>query len=131
MAVNVVEARVRELDELGDLLDAAVQAGGNQIQGIRFEIQDPSVLLVQARDAAWEDALAKAQQLADLAGAELGPALTIQEFSRTPRPYEAARAVAFDVQAAPVPIEAGEQSVQIEVQVTWQMLEPAETNTTR
>jgi uncharacterized protein YggE len=124
VANNIVEARVRELDSLGELLDAAVQAGGNQIQGIRFEIQDSSVLLVQAREAAWEDALAKAEQLVDLAGAELGPALTIQEFSRTPRPFEGARAVAFEAQAA-VPIEAGEQSVQIEVQVTWQMQEPA------
>ena len=123
-ANNVVEARVRELDGLGELLDAAVQAGGNQIQGIRFEIEDPSVLLVQARDAAWEDALAKAEQLADLAGAELGPALTIQEFSRTPRPYEGVRAVTFDMAAAAVPVEPGEQSVEIEVQVTWQMLEP-------
>ena len=121
----MVEARARELDGLGELLDAAVKAGGNQIQGIRFEISDNSDLLVQARDAAWEDALAKATQLADLAGAELGPALTIQEFSRTPRLYEGARAVTFDAQAAAVPIEAGEQSVQIEVQVTWQMVEPA------
>ena len=124
-ANNVVEARVRELDGLGALLDAAVKAGGNQIQGIRFEISDNSELLVQARDAAWEDALAKATQLADLAGAELGPALTIQEFSRTPRLYEGTRAVAFDAQAAAVPIEAGEQSIEIEVQVTWQMVEPA------
>ena len=124
-ASNVVEARVRDLDGLGDLLDAAVKAGGNQIQGIRFEIEDQSALLVQARDAAWQDAQAKAEQLAKLAGAELGAALTIQEFSHTPRLYEAARAVAFDMAAAPVPIEAGEQSIQIEVQVTWQMLEPA------
>jgi uncharacterized protein YggE len=125
MANNLVEARVRELSGLGELLDAAVQAGGNQIQGIRFEIANPSALLVQARDAAWADALAKATQLADLAGAELGPALTIQEFSRTPRPYEGARAMALDVAAAPVPVEAGEQSVEIEVQVTWKMQEPA------
>lgn len=125
MASNVVEARVRELGGLGDLLDAAVQAGGNQIQGIRFEIEDTSELLVQARDAAWLDAQDKAQQLADLADAELGAALTIQEFSRTPRPYEGARVMAMDMAAASVPIEAGEQSVQIEVQVTWQMVEPA------
>jgi uncharacterized protein YggE len=125
VANNVVEARVRDLDTLGTLLDAAVKAGGNQIQGIRFEIEDPSELLVQARDAAWEDALAKAMQLADLADAELGRALTIQEFSRTPRPYEGARAITFDTQVAAVPIEPGEQSMQIEVQVTWEMVEPA------
>jgi uncharacterized protein YggE len=131
-ANNVVEMRVRDLSTLGVLLDAAVKAGGNQIQGIRFEIEDPSKLLVQARDAAWADAQAKAMQLADLAKAELGVALTIQEFSRTPRPYEGARAITFDMPASAVPIEAGEQSIQIEVQVTWQMVEPAkDSNTTR
>ena len=124
-ASNTVEARVRGLDGLGALLDAAVQAGGNQIQGIRFEIEDSSALLVQARDAAWADALAKATQLANLAGAELGPALTIQEFSSTPRLYEGVRA-AFDMEAMAVPVEAGEQSVRIEVQVTWKMVEPAD-----
>ena len=53
VANNVVEARVRELADLGDLLDAAVQAGGNQIQGIRFEIA-PAPSFAQWADR-WSD----------------------------------------------------------------------------
>ncbi len=124
VATNVVEVRVRDLDGLGELLDAAVQAGGNQIQGIRFEIEDMSALAALARDAAWEDALAKAEQLTALAGYELGPALTIQESSRIPRPY-VERAMDVSVAAA-VPIELGTQTVEVDLQVTWLLEEAGE-----
>lgn len=122
-ALNLVQVRVQDLDQLGALLDAAVEAGGNQIQNIRFEISEPTALYEQARQAAWEDAQAKAQQLADLADLELGSALTITESSRTVRPFvEAAREVAA---AAAVPIQPGTQSVDVDLQVTW-LLESTE-----
>jgi hypothetical protein len=123
-ATNIVEVRVREISSLGETLDAAVKAGGNQIQGIRFEISDRSELYDQAREAAWEDARNKAEQLAGLAGAELGPVVTISESSYTPVPY-VERAMAFAADAS-VPVEPGTQSVQISVQVTWSLQEPAE-----
>jgi uncharacterized protein YggE len=124
VASNVVEVRVRDLEGLGELLDASVQAGGNQIQGIRFEIEDTTALAVLAREAAWEDASAKAEQLAALAGSELGPALTIQESSRIPRPYVERP---MDVSAAAaVPVEAGTQTVEVDLQVTWLLVEPSE-----
>jgi hypothetical protein len=125
-ASNLVQVRVRRLANLGELLDAVVQAGGNQIQGIRFEITDRSELYDQAREAAWQNALAKAEQLADLAGAELGPVVTISESSYTPARYEE-RAMAFAADAGgSVPVEAGEESVQISLQVTWSLQEPAD-----
>ena len=123
-ATNMVEVRARRISGLGEVLDAVVEAGGNQIQGIRFEITDRSELYDQARQAAWADALNKAEQLADMAGAELGPVVTISESSHTPVRY-AERAMAFSADAG-VPVEAGTESVQISVQVTWSLQEPAE-----
>jgi uncharacterized protein YggE len=124
VATNMVEVRARRLSGLGETLDAAVQAGGNQIQGIRFEITDKSELYDQARQAAWEDAQHKAEQLAGLAGAELGAVITINETSHTPVRY-AERAMAFAADAG-VPVEPGTESVQISVQVTWALVEPAD-----
>jgi uncharacterized protein YggE len=121
VATNTVEATVRELDMLGKLLDAAVQAGSNQIQGIRFEVSNPATLLDQARAAAWQDAQHKAEQLADLAGGKLGVVLTINETSQTPRPV-----VMGAIQAAApaaVPVEPGTQTIEINVQVTWSLVE--------
>jgi len=123
-ATNTVEVRVRRLAGLGETLDAVVQAGSNQIQGIRFEITDRSELYDQARQAAWEDAQHKAEQLAGMAGAELGPVITVSESSYTPVVY-AERAMAFAADAG-VPVQPGSESVQISVQVTWALQEPAE-----
>ena len=123
-ATNMVEVRVRRISGLGEALDAVVEAGGNQIQGISFEIADRSELYDQAREAAWADALNKAEQLAGLAGAELGAVVTINESSHTPVLY-AERSMAFAADQG-VPVEPGTQSVQISVQVTWALQEPTE-----
>jgi uncharacterized protein YggE len=124
VATNIVEVRVRKLAGLGTLLDAVVEAGSNQIQGIRFEISDRSDLYDQAREAAWENALAKAEQLAEMAGAELGPVINISESSHTPVRY-AERAMGFAADAG-VPVEAGTESVQLSLQVTWALVTPEE-----
>jgi uncharacterized protein YggE len=116
-ASNVVQVRVRDLGGLGGLIDTAVQAGGNEIQGIRFEIDDPSPLLDRAREAAWQDAQHKAQQLAGLAGLTLGEATKIEASDRALGPVvrempaiEAARAV---------PVEPGTQNVEANLTVEW------------
>lgn len=116
-AINLVEVRVEELDSLGEILDAAVQAGGNRVENIRFEITDSADLEDQAREAAWNNALHKAEQLAELAGAELGPVLTIGETGQPPRPI-VEQAVGGQAEAA-VPIQPGTQDVQIDIHVTW------------
>lgn len=116
-ATNLVEVKVNNLDNLGQLLDAAVKAGGNTIQGISFDVSDPSALLDQAREAAMQDAKHKAEQLASLAGAQLGPVFNINENSSTPRPLMQAGIARADVAA--VPIEPGTQSLEVNVQVTW------------
>lgn len=116
-ATHVVEVRIRDLDTVGEILDTAIQAGGNRIEGIRFEVSDPTVYLDQAREAAWNDARHKAEQLADLAGAELGEVLTISESGRGPQPI-VERPMAVEAAAA-VPIEPGSQSIQVDLQVTW------------
>lgn len=118
-AINLVEVRVEELGALGEILDAAIQAGGNRIENIRFEISDPSDLVDQAREAAWNEALHKAEQLAELAGAELGPVMTLSETSRVPRPV-VEQAVGGRAEAE-VPIQAGTQDVEIDIHVTWSL----------
>lgn len=114
VASNIVEARTEDLNAVGDLLDAAVQAGANRVEGLRFEVSDPTDLLTQARDAAWEDAETKAAQLAALAGVELGDVLSINESTSIPRPV--ARGVEME---AAVPISPGTEEIRVDLQVTW------------
>lgn len=76
---NTVNVTVRDLDDLGAILDAVITAGANTIGGIRFEV-DPE-RAKEAEDEALTDALADARHKADLlaqaAGVNLVDVLSI------------------------------------------------------
>jgi len=118
-ATNTVRVTIRDLDALGSILDAVVQAGGNQIQNIDFQLEDPSDALDQARTAAWEDAMQKAQQLSELAGVQLGAVVSIQESGGLPRAVAQERLAVGG--AGAVPIRPGTLDVTVDLQVTWEL----------
>ena len=119
-AANVVRVESDQLDSLGVLLDKAVGAGATTIESVRFTVSDQKVFIGQARQAAVEDARYKAEQLAGLTGAELGPVLQIRESSDVPGPvYREAEALEEE---GATPIEPGSETVQISVQITWTLI---------
>ena len=118
IASNVVEASSEDLDAFGELLDAAVQAGANRVEGIRFEVTNQAELLSQAREAAWADAEEKAQQLADLAGVQLGQVMSLNESTSVPRPVGLRLE---EEAAAAVPIQPGTEEIRVDLQVTWSL----------
>ncbi|MBL8594820.1 MAG: SIMPL domain-containing protein [Devosia sp.] len=117
---NNVNVRVRELAKLGSVLDKAVTVGANTINGVSFSVADPSKLYDEARKAAFADAKAKAGLYAEVAGEELGSIRNISEVQGmgSPQPYMM-KASADAVSAGAVPIEGGELSYSINVQITW------------
>lgn len=119
-AVNLVEVTLTDAGMFGDVLDAAVEAGANLIETFEFEISDPADALEDARSDAWDDAESKAQQLADLAGATLGPVVSINEFTQGPIPFGRGGDIALE-QAASAPVQPGQQTVRVELQVTWSL----------
>lgn len=76
---NMVLVKVRDLESVGQVLDAAVEAGANQIYGISFTVEDWSEAESVARAEAIADARARAEELASLAGVEVGEVLSISE----------------------------------------------------
>lgn len=121
---NMVIVKIRNLDQTGTLLDQVVQAGANQVYGISFSVDDPQTLLDQAREQAMKNALARATRLAGSGGATVGEALVITENigSQPPIALPMARADAVaEGFAAPVPVQPGEQSFSVDVQVTFAM----------
>jgi len=115
---NNVTVRIRNLANLGTLLDQAVTAGANNIQSIQFELSDPETQLQQARVEAINNARTKAQQLAGLANGSLGAIISISESSSG---FPVPLAARDGMGGGAVPIEPGRQSVQITVQVTWEL----------
>ena len=118
---NIVTVKIRNIDDTGDLIDAAVDAGGDltRVDNLRFTIDDPAELQDEARRLAMDDAKSKAETLAEAAGVDLGAPRSISESggARTIT-FEAAR-LAADEAFASTPISVGELEVQISVQVLY------------
>jgi uncharacterized protein len=121
---NQVRMRVRNLASLGEVLDALVQAGSNQIHGISFDIGDSTGVLNEARSRAIRDAKTRAEVYAQAAGVQVGAVRQISEQPvNPPRPmYVGAEARGL---AASVPIATGEQEYRVTVQVVY-ALEPSD-----
>ena len=117
---NQVNVTVRDVSKLGDTLDKAVAAGANNVYGVSFSVDDPSKLQADARAEAVADAKARAQDLAKLAGVNLGDVVSISEVIGGPGPvFSAAAPVAMGMGGGGAPIQPGEQQVNISVQVTF------------
>jgi len=114
---NMANVTVRDLDTVGDVLGAVVEAGANNIWGISFRVDDPSTAQTDARSKAIEDAQARAASLAELSGVELGPVMSVSEVVG-PTPLSVT-AVAERAVAGAGPISPGMQEIGYQVQVTY------------
>jgi uncharacterized protein YggE len=112
---NILSVTVRDVERAGDVVDAAVEAGANQVYGVTFTADDESSWQGQAREAAMSDARARAQELAGLAGVELG---AVQSVSEVIGGWPAAMAVAPE-SAMGGGFAPGELEMSTRVQVTF------------
>ena len=114
---NQLAVIVRDLTKLGGILDKTVTLGANQMNGIRFSIDDTKALEDEARKAAVKDALHKAKLLAGAAGVAVGRILTIHESGgSTPSPVYM-KAMRMEA-ASSVPVATGEQTISANVSMT-------------
>jgi uncharacterized protein YggE len=76
-----IEVKVRDLQRLGALLQAAAQEVGDllRVQGLHLSVANPQPHEEEARRLAMADARARAQQLAERAGVSLGRPVAITE----------------------------------------------------
>ena len=119
---NTVVAKIRDIDAAGSVIDATVSEVGDEIQvsGVSFSIEDDTELIAAARAAAWDDAYAKAQQLAELSGTTLGDAVTIRESFANAQPGPVYREFAADEAGSlETSIAAGQQQVAVTLQVQF------------
>ncbi|VAW19376.1 hypothetical protein MNBD_ALPHA11-508 [hydrothermal vent metagenome] len=117
---NTLSVKVRELADLGSLLDMAVSVGANRINSISFAVNDPEPLLDDARRAAMADAIAKARLFADAAGVELGNIISISEGAQSPDP-QFQMVARTEMDASSVPVAAGELSFSKSISVVWEL----------
>jgi uncharacterized protein YggE len=110
---DTVQVTVRNLDNIGTVLDQVTQAGANNIFGISFGIENPATLQAEARAKAFADAQARAEDLAKLGGVQLGEILSISE-STGGGPVPVANTL-----SSAAPIQPGQTEVHTQIQVIY------------
>jgi uncharacterized protein YggE len=112
-ATNTVTVTIKKLGDAGDVVDAAVAAGANQVSGPNLLASEQDTAYRDALKAALADARAKAETLASASGAKLGAITAIAESpGAVPLPMAGVRDAA-------VPIEPGVQRIEATVSVTY------------
>lgn len=117
---NQVTVRLREIGNLGNLLDQLVKAGANQLGGVSFSVAEPKKMLEDARRKAVADAKGLAKLYAAELGVTVGRVLRFTESGRTdPRPERfLARAASNSIN---VPVAPGESTVSVQISVVFEI----------
>ncbi|AUX41218.1 hypothetical protein SOCE26_026280 [Sorangium cellulosum] len=116
---NTVNVTIRNLDQVGAVLDAAVTAGANNVWGVSFGLDKTDPLEAQAREKAIADARLRAEALARLQGVGLGRVVAISEIVDGGPPVYAMRAVAMAKEGGGTPISPGEVQFTTQVKVIY------------
>lgn len=121
---NTVRVTVRDLNNLGKVLDAVVKSGANRVQNIQFSVSDRAALLEQARLEAVKQGKAQAAAIAEAAGAKLGEVQTIS-FQATAQPVTREMVMMAAPKAADeVPVSGGQMQITATVQMVFALTSP-------
>jgi uncharacterized protein len=116
-ASNSVSAVVRELSKVGDVIDAAVAAGANNVSGPSLARDDQDKLYRDALVAAVANAREKATALAHAAGVSLGKIRSLSESQQGVSPVMFGAALAARETATP--IEPGTAEITASVRIVF------------
>ncbi len=116
---NTVYVTVRQIENLGKILDAVARSGANNIYGVDFDVQDKSDAQSAARKLAVQSAKAQAQELAQAAGVELGDLISIIATSTSTTPFYGIGMGGGGGMAESVPITSGQMPINAQVEMTF------------
>ncbi len=123
-ATESLRVKVRDLDKVSSVIEAATQAGANQAGGISFTIDEPEAYREQARAEAIVKAKEKAQKLAESLGMKPG---NLKGFSEgwggvTPMPMYARSDMAVGgAMEKSLPLPEGEQDITVTVNLMYEL----------
>jgi uncharacterized protein YggE len=120
---NNVRATTDQVEKAGELLDAAISGGANQVLGLQFSAIDTRPARLEALELAVSRAREEAQTIADAMGVRLGQALEVRGGGSSGGPPVMYRSMAVEMASTRTPIEAGEQTVSANVTIIYRILE--------
>lgn len=126
-ARNTVTVTLGDLTKVGPVIDAATEAGANNIDSLSFTLRRDEPARDEALAAATREALRKAQVMAQALGGRVGRIIEVQEASAgRPVPIYDIRAmrggVASDAIQAKTPVEIGTLDIRAQVQLVAEII---------
>ncbi len=118
---HYVQATLRDLSQVGNLLAAVVEAGANTISGVNFSVEDPDTLVEQARQEALQNARTQAQAMAQALGITLGKPISVETSGGYPVVREAVGGMGGGGMVAAPAISPGAFSVSVSVQIVYEI----------
>lgn len=123
---NSVTVIIRDLDKVGEVLDASIKAGANNIYGVEFLLEDATAARSEARKLAVESAKANAEELAALTGVKVGRILSISEVIGSGGGFYGNSISAFQLglggSGAP-PVQPGQLRITMQLQITYELVD--------
>ena len=121
---NTISVTIRDLDTVGTILDAAIEAGANSIYGVTFNVADPGRLMSEGREKAVADARSKAEELAELNNVAVSEVISISEVIGGAEGYYAGGFRGLSVAegmggGGAGPISPGELEMMVQLQITY------------
>ena len=123
-ATHMVQVTYRELDTIGNLIDAASEAGVNQVQGVRFDTEHPEMYETQVLEKAMKNAEVKAKAIASAAKQQIVSVITVSESSADVYPMFTNQVYATaktESAAADTSIQTGQVSIKSNVTVVYEI----------
>jgi uncharacterized protein YggE len=120
--INSVAATLHDIGKVGAVIDAALGAGANRVNGVRFGLRDPQAFRQRAIDDAVRRARADGEALAASLGLTLGmvrEAYTTDIGGGAPPEPMYRMAMSDAAGNAPTPINPGEQTVRATVVIVF------------
>ncbi|HXG25247.1 MAG TPA: SIMPL domain-containing protein [Candidatus Binatia bacterium] len=119
---NLVAVVIRNIDQVGEAIDAALTAGATSVDRLSFRVADPSAAEAEARAAAIADARVRAEAYAKAAGVSIAGVAAILEAGAPipfPMPFQEMKLAA--ARDAATPVEAGENEIRATVTVAFRI----------
>lgn len=118
-----MQINIRNIDNVGMVLETALSNGANNIYGLNFGIEDTAQLTEEARTAAIADARARAQAMADGMGLTLGEVSSASDQSGgVVYPYFVGAGYGMGGGGGEPPISEGQMAVSVSISVTFEVV---------
>jgi len=116
---NTVKVTIRDIDRVGDFIDAAFNAGANVVHNIQFDVEDRAAYYNEALVLAMANAKDKAAAIMSTFDEVADKPYKVYEASYSSAPYTNTYYEASDMKMASTPVQAGELAIKATLTVEY------------